>query len=336
MDSAREELTQALQDLHTKAGRPSLRTVSEAAAARNEEFPETVSHDTVGQMLRGTGAVPRWKELEHVVVVLSDMASAVPGSHTSADCGTVVSRFLFLWEAADDSCFQKNADTGAPAVIPEMALYVVQSIENLSGDQDEHVRAMRYLADIGNTHHLEGRGRPRLWVDWLAALRAAGRHGTADRLRDTALMQQEFRLVHEQPLEEAGLTEDAERAAVFCTLDSMSTNVLPLARMAAPEAIAVWGLQRRGNGTLYPWSDQTWERGGPRDELLTQFVRQRPLEDVTDLACAMDLHGIEVHFLLEKVPLWDLATLAIDATLRGATTVCEPVQRRLSDLLRRH
>jgi tetratricopeptide (TPR) repeat protein len=87
-------LVTELNLLYTAAGRPAYRKVS-AAIARDDTMPDTVSHETVGAILRGEG-LSKWTKIECVVRQLAIMAVHRP------DPATEVIRFHALWVMADD------------------------------------------------------------------------------------------------------------------------------------------------------------------------------------------------------------------------------------------
>src|SRR5919198_1340521 len=89
------DLVHALHDLYRAAGMPSMRTISTAIRRRND-LPDTVSHETVGQMLRGE-AVPGWTKLECVVRQLAGLAVHRP------DVEAEIKRFHELWLTAIDA-----------------------------------------------------------------------------------------------------------------------------------------------------------------------------------------------------------------------------------------
>src|SRR5258705_13891666 len=64
----KRDLVEALHRLYRGAGKPGLRRI--ATAVMNGDFTDTVSHEKVAAMLRGTG-LPRWSTLEPVVRVLA-------------------------------------------------------------------------------------------------------------------------------------------------------------------------------------------------------------------------------------------------------------------------
>jgi tetratricopeptide (TPR) repeat protein len=97
-------LVHALHDLYQDAGMPSMRTIS-TEIRRRTDLPDTVSHETVGQMLRGE-SVPGWIKFESVVRHLAGVAVHRP------DVQAEVARFHELWLAA---VTHVPADTEAPA-----------------------------------------------------------------------------------------------------------------------------------------------------------------------------------------------------------------------------
>ena len=98
------DLVEALHELYRRAGKPGLRRITNAIV--NGEFRDTVSHETVSDMLNGKN-VPRWSKLECVVRQLADWNAP------RLDPDTTSARFLPLWEAATGS---------APRVVPHGAL----------------------------------------------------------------------------------------------------------------------------------------------------------------------------------------------------------------------
>ncbi|GAB7043494.1 hypothetical protein JCM9533A_73450 [Catenuloplanes niger JCM 9533] len=91
--------------LYRAAGRPAYRRVS-AAISERDDMPDTVSHETVGAILRGEW-LSRWIKLECVVRQLATVAVHRP------DPELEVRRFHALWLAADDA--QRGRDPAAPA-----------------------------------------------------------------------------------------------------------------------------------------------------------------------------------------------------------------------------
>jgi len=89
------DLVHALHDLYDAAGRPSTRLVSSAVRKRSD-LRDTVSHETVSAMLKGSG-VPKWVKLECVVIFLAGIAVDQP------DRITTVRHFRDLWLAASRS-----------------------------------------------------------------------------------------------------------------------------------------------------------------------------------------------------------------------------------------
>jgi hypothetical protein len=86
------ELVVALHDLYRGAGRPGLRRIAKAVRD-NGDYSDTVSHETVSDMLNGKG-VPRWSKLDCVVRQLAIWNAQ------RRDPEEVAARFLRLWEAA--------------------------------------------------------------------------------------------------------------------------------------------------------------------------------------------------------------------------------------------
>lgn len=88
------DLLQALHELHRAAGKPGARRISVAIRDR-EDMRDTVSHETISAMLRGSG-LPKWVKVECVVRQLAEW------SVTGHDPDHEVRRFHQLWLAADD------------------------------------------------------------------------------------------------------------------------------------------------------------------------------------------------------------------------------------------
>jgi len=86
------DLVLALHELYSGAGRPGLRRIAEAIRDASA-FPDTISHETAGAILRGEG-VPRWSKLECLVRQLSDW------HHKKPDPDEQVARFHRLWASA--------------------------------------------------------------------------------------------------------------------------------------------------------------------------------------------------------------------------------------------
>jgi tetratricopeptide (TPR) repeat protein len=95
-----------LNALYTAAGRPAYRRVS-AAIARNDTMPDTVSHETVGAILRGEG-LSKWTKIECVVRQLAIMAVHRP------DPDAEVIRFHALWVLADDAARNGRSPADRP------------------------------------------------------------------------------------------------------------------------------------------------------------------------------------------------------------------------------
>jgi tetratricopeptide (TPR) repeat protein len=89
------ELLAELDRLYTDAGRPSLRRISQEIRRQND-MPDTVSHETVGAILRGDALV-RWSKVECVVRQLAAMSVHRP------DPDEEVRRVHGLWTAASNS-----------------------------------------------------------------------------------------------------------------------------------------------------------------------------------------------------------------------------------------
>ncbi|HEX2805270.1 MAG TPA: hypothetical protein VHN80_03770, partial [Kineosporiaceae bacterium] len=88
---------------------PSTRRIS-VAVRRRSDLPDTVSHEAVGMMLRGSTLV-RWAKLESVVRLLAE--SSVAGDQ---DVDAVVRRFHRLWLRASDDAARRGLPS--PALVP--------------------------------------------------------------------------------------------------------------------------------------------------------------------------------------------------------------------------
>lgn len=139
----RRALVHALHDLYRDAGLPSMRAISSAIRNRSD-LPDTVSHETVGQMLRGE-SVPGWVKFECVVRHLAGVAVHQP------DIQAEVARFHELWLAA------VAGDTGtapAPAVEPVPAVDPVERAETATPPVTEVVGRVppRNVRFVGREH----------------------------------------------------------------------------------------------------------------------------------------------------------------------------------------
>jgi hypothetical protein len=89
------DLVLALHALYRGAGRPALRRIAQEINEA-QDFPDTVSHETVSAILRGDG-LPRWSKLESLVRQL------VAWHHPNVDLDEQIERFLMLWDSAASS-----------------------------------------------------------------------------------------------------------------------------------------------------------------------------------------------------------------------------------------
>jgi hypothetical protein len=90
-----DEFVAELQQLYRAAGRPAYRRIS-TEIRRNKAMPDTVSHETVGAILRGR-TLSSWSKVESLVRQLAAMAVHRP------DVTEEVRRFHGLWSDASDS-----------------------------------------------------------------------------------------------------------------------------------------------------------------------------------------------------------------------------------------
>jgi hypothetical protein len=92
---ARRDLVAALHDLYALAGKPAARTISTCIRDR-DDLPGTLSHEGVSAVLRGSGGVPRWPNLESLVRVLVDQQRI-----SEVDVEAEIRRIHNLWRLAD-------------------------------------------------------------------------------------------------------------------------------------------------------------------------------------------------------------------------------------------
>ncbi|HYQ63413.1 FxSxx-COOH system tetratricopeptide repeat protein, partial [Actinophytocola sp.] len=92
------ELVDSLRELHARAGLPSRRKISHDIRQRHD-LRDTVSHETVSAMLRGTTR-PSWLKYETVVRYLTEFAVYQP-DEPAPDLPTVLARFQRLWLACE-------------------------------------------------------------------------------------------------------------------------------------------------------------------------------------------------------------------------------------------
>jgi hypothetical protein len=103
------DLVVALHGLYQGAGRPALRRIAEAIG-KNEGYLDTVSHERVGAMLRGTG-VPGWPKVECVVRQLASW------HRPSMDADEQVNRFIVLWRAASGVLVSAVPESPRPGLV---------------------------------------------------------------------------------------------------------------------------------------------------------------------------------------------------------------------------
>ncbi len=92
--TAQQRFSDAIRDLHTLAGKPSLREISKIIRER-DDLPDTVSHEMVGQLLNGH--IPKWSKVESIVRYLSERC--LPPHNPDKEAV----RFLALWGDATGS-----------------------------------------------------------------------------------------------------------------------------------------------------------------------------------------------------------------------------------------
>lgn len=103
----RSALVAELDLLYRAAGRPSYRSISNRIRERNHDMPDTVSHETVGAILRGEAI--RWTKVECVVRQLASMAVHHP------DVRDEIQRFHAYWSAERDATAAGAAERHVPA-----------------------------------------------------------------------------------------------------------------------------------------------------------------------------------------------------------------------------
>ncbi len=105
-------LVEALHDLYEGAGLPGLRKI--AAGIADSDFPDTISHEKVGSLLRGA-SLPGWLKVECVV------RQFAAWHNPRLDADQQAARFLQLWLAADRARenSQRRSEGGAASALPE-------------------------------------------------------------------------------------------------------------------------------------------------------------------------------------------------------------------------
>ncbi|MBC3842128.1 hypothetical protein GXW82_23745 [Streptacidiphilus sp. 4-A2] len=90
---AQRDLVRALDELHSAAGRPSARSISQLI--KQGDYPSAVSHETVRTTLNGQ-RVPRWETVRSIVSMLASACVNPP-----RDPDSEATRFLPLWRAVE-------------------------------------------------------------------------------------------------------------------------------------------------------------------------------------------------------------------------------------------
>jgi tetratricopeptide (TPR) repeat protein len=124
-----------LHELHRAAGKPGVRGIS-AAIRDREDLRDTVSHETISAMLRGSG-LPRWIKVECVVRQLAEWTVS------RRDPDREVRRFHGLWLAASDSPEEARAvppkevsrDFVTSATSPDRTAVVANHRQPVAGSQ---------------------------------------------------------------------------------------------------------------------------------------------------------------------------------------------------------
>ncbi|MFI1285156.1 hypothetical protein ACH4U5_31105 [Streptomyces sp. NPDC020858] len=88
-------LVEHLHGLYRRAGKPSLRDMA-SGMRRQDDLPGTLSHEGIGNILRGKGGVPTWRSVETLTRYLTGIS--VVGEDVDAQVRMVHS----LWLTADD------------------------------------------------------------------------------------------------------------------------------------------------------------------------------------------------------------------------------------------
>ena len=106
---APRELTAAIYELYQSAGKPGTRTIS-LAIRKREDLRDTVSHEAIRGILRGTHT--KWLKIEAVVLQLAEWAVTRP------DPQEETKRIQVLWLAAEEAHSQLiNSSVAASAVV---------------------------------------------------------------------------------------------------------------------------------------------------------------------------------------------------------------------------
>lgn len=117
------DLVLALHEAHRAAGSPSFRRI-ERAVSENDDYPDTVSRETMSQLFKGE-FVPRWAKVECVVRQLAVMSSPRRDPEVKA------ARFLQLWTrlgGADVLLHVKSQDVPAPRAEPVRSSVAVSTV----------------------------------------------------------------------------------------------------------------------------------------------------------------------------------------------------------------
>ena len=104
----RRDFVSAVYRLYELAGKPAARTISLRIRER-DDLPGTLSHEGVSAIIRGSGGVPRWENLESLIRVL------VQRSVTPLNVDDEINRIHVLWIAADTVPFEALQQNGLAA-----------------------------------------------------------------------------------------------------------------------------------------------------------------------------------------------------------------------------
>jgi tetratricopeptide (TPR) repeat protein len=136
------ELVDALRELHARAGLPSRRKISHDIRQRHD-LRDTVSHETVSAMLRGTTR-PSWLKYETVVRYLAEFAVYQP-EEPAPDLPAMLARFHRLWLTCEN-----GAETPEPTPEPAPPEPTRQPVNDEVGG-DPPPRNTRF---VGREHQL--------------------------------------------------------------------------------------------------------------------------------------------------------------------------------------
>lgn len=166
---APRDLVHALHDLYQDAGMPSMRNISRAIRDR-DDLRDTVSHETIGQMLRGE-STPGWAKFDCVVRYLVSVAVH------RVDLDATVARFHELWLAAvgnKSPASHVSATTPEPASTPKPpGADVIQNLPPRNPrfvGREHHLRTIHEVLRTGSQllalHGVGGVGKTQLAIEY--------------------------------------------------------------------------------------------------------------------------------------------------------------------------